>query len=852
MTRPARTERSESELALLRKLAIDFATGRKETPTTVHLLAAVAAQGGAGADLLVERGLDRDNVLKAGRSFSEETPDAIGRTLAEARDIAKRSRGAVSTDGERGKGTLSPDSRLAHVEPNGLHVLVALLADRTSAAHRALTLSGVDVTRLRAIALARVSGAVGVRRAVVPAGRTEVTAAPLGPRRLVEAAVVPLVPKSQAAPAPAPAPKAQPVVVTPPRAIVAAPITPRPAPARPAPARPTPPPPAKRHTRKPQLQDGAAGSSDQSHEARTPLIDALTAKSSAEELPISGREEDVARVIDVLSKHRANAPCLVGPAGAGKTAVARLVATQLGTKGARFVEVSTSQLLSGAAARGALAERLSALFEEARRVDDNIVFFFDDVHELLTAGDEAVFELKAQLARGDVAMLFATSLDAYRRYIESDAQLARRLVPVEVEEPDEAAAFFMVRSAAAALEKHHGATYPDTAVAASIGWSVRYLPGRALPDKAIGALDLAGARSRRLAAPGKAGHEVTLELVADVIAELADVPVERLLQNDRERLVGLEAELKKRVVGHSIELSRIASQLKKSAAGLRHQRPLGSFLLLGPTGVGKTETAKAIAEVLFGSPEAMTRLDLSEFAEPHALARLIGAPPGYVGHEAGGQLTEAVKRRPYQVVLLDEIEKAHPEVLLTFLQVLDEGRLTDGRGRKIDFTNVVVVMTSNIGARAIAAERKGSAVGFARAISDDGSRLQNVAVDAAKKHLPLELYGRIDEVLFFAPLARDEVALVAERMLDGLARAMDARGIRLEIEPGVVDAILQAGGYDPELGARPLRRTIARLVEAPLADLILEGDLHEGTVALVGTDGSEIVVDAIESERATA
>jgi ATP-dependent Clp protease ATP-binding subunit ClpC len=841
VTHAARIDRSESELNVLRKLCIDFAAARKETATTVHLLAAVAARAGVGAELLLERGLDKDTLLKAGRSFGEEVPDAVGKILSEARHVAKRTRGSVSTDAEPKKATLSPDSRLVLLEPNGLHVLVALLADRTTAAHRALALSGVDVTRLRAVTLARSSGAVPARRAPPPAGPASVRRAPSASPRANEAAVVPLLPRST--PPPAPSSKATVVAVPPPRRPISSP----PPALRAAPVRP-PPPNARRPARRAPAPPEEAPPARSPERSKTPLIDALLKNdSSLLAARAVGRDEEALRTLDVLSKHRANAPCLVGPAGVGKTTVARAVGARLRAKGTRLVEVSTSGLLSGAGTRGALSERLSALFDEARESHDKFVFFFDDVHELLAAGEEAVFELKAELARGDVAILCATSAEAYRRHIESDAQLARRLVPIEIDEPAEEDALPMVRSAAEVLARHHALSYRDDAVASAIAWSIRYMPGRALPDKAIGALDLAGARARRTRGAGET--EVTREVVAEVIADLADVPAERLLENDRQRLVGLEVELGKRVVGHSAELGRIASQLKKSAAGLRHARPLGSFLLLGPTGVGKTETAKAVAEVLFGSTDAMTRLDLSEFAEPHALARLIGAPPGYVGHEAGGQLTEAVKRRPYQVVLLDEIEKAHPEVMLSFLQVLDEGRLTDGRGRKIDFTNVVVVMTSNLGARAIAAERRGSAVGFARESSPDVRRLSGVALDAAKKHLPLELYGRIDEVLFFAPLERGEVAVVAERMLDRLAAAMAVRGVRLEIEAGVVEAILDAGGFDAELGARPLRRTIARLVEAPLADLILEGELDEGSVALVGVDGGEVIVDSVRESH---
>ncbi|HLM76353.1 MAG TPA: AAA family ATPase, partial [Polyangiaceae bacterium] len=337
--------------------------------------------------------------------------------------------------------------------------------------------------------------------------------------------------------------------------------------------------------------------------------------------------------------------------------------------------------------------------------------------------------------------------------------------------------------------------------------------------------------------------------VAEVVSELVDLPVERLLETDRERMLGLEKILAERVVGHAPALARIAKVLRRNAAGLRSRRPIGSFLLLGPTGVGKTETAKAIAEALFHSPDAMTRLDLSEFAEAHAIARLVGAPPGYVGHEAGGQLTEAVRRRPYQVILLDELEKAHRDVLEAFLQVFDEGRMTDGRGRRVDFTNTVIVMTSNLGAAEIAALRSTRSVGFARS-STGAQPTGDAVVAAARAALPPELYNRIDEVIAYEPLSRDDVAEIARRLLDGLAASLGQRGIRMQVEPAVIDVLLASGGFDGSLGARPMKRAIGRLIEAPLAEMILRREVDEGGVALVGVEDGEIAIDALSAPRA--
>jgi ATP-dependent Clp protease ATP-binding subunit ClpC len=387
--------------------------------------------------------------------------------------------------------------------------------------------------------------------------------------------------------------------------------------------------------------------------------------------------------------------------------------------------------------------------------------------------------------------------------------------------------------------------FDKDAVEHAVDWSVRYLPGRMLPDKALSILDLAGARARR-----RAAHRVSSSAVADILAELADVPAERLLETDRDRMMALEALLGERVVGHAAALKRMAAILRRNAAGFAGRRPIGTFLLLGPTGVGKTESAKAIANALFHSPDAMTRLDMAEFAEPHSIARLIGAPPGYIGHDAGGQLTEAVRRRPYQVILLDEIEKAHRDVLEAFLSVFDEGRLTDGRGKTVDFTNAVLIMTSNLGSDRVSARRPRS-IGFSGGKHDLSHELEAELVGAARAALPPELYNRIDEVIAFAPLERQEVAEIARRLLAGIAAKLDgARGVHLDVDDEAIEVLLAAGGYDPELGARPMKRTLARLVEAPIAEMVLRGDLEPGDVARVTTEDEKIVIDIVKKTAA--
>ncbi|WP_437943546.1 AAA family ATPase [Sorangium sp. So ce281] len=924
--------RSHAELVTLRKLAQDLAAQRKERLSSVHLLAAIALSGGPAADLLRDRRLDDEALLKATRSVDDEGPDPIGRAMGGARDVAKRATAK---------------------EPAALHLLLALLSDRSSAAHRALTQSGVDLGRLRTAALQIALGVVQARRTparlLQDGGAPETPPAPgatptarrargeaadpgrpraprtsqelrpargagvavpeLRPARGAGVAVpelrpargagapesrpaknagpgvtvplfppTPLFPPGRLRPAAAPADalaSAEPIAVTP-TPSPASSASPAPAsaayPASPAPGRPLPP------LAPPTATSAAASAALAARftldRTRFPALASLghnlsLAAVQGELEPIVGREHEIEQALDVLAKRHANNPCLLGPAGVGKTSVARGVAHRLAFDEREprvVVELVPSELLAGTGARGALSERLSALRSEVREAGGRVILFIDGLSELFGSGalDEAMAEIKLALARGELTLIGTATPEEYRKSIEADPALARRFTIVEIDEPEEDEAFLLLQSVAVGLGAHHGLAFTDEALASAVAWSVRYLPGRALPDKALSILDLAGARTRRRASsassassasrasraaprePAQPARQVGPAEVAEVVSELADLPVERLLETDRERMLSLETLLAEKVVGHGEALARIARVLRRNAAGLRARRPIGSFLLLGPTGVGKTETAKAIAEALFHSPDAMTRLDFSEYAESHAVARLVGAPPGYVGHEAGGQLTEAVRRRPYQVVLLDEIEKAHRDVLEAFLQVFDEGRLTDGRGRRVDFTNTVLVMTSNLGAAEAGALRSERSVGFARTSATvSPERLGEAMLAATRAALPPELYNRIDEVLCFAPLTRADVAEITRRLLGGLESELEARGVELEVEPEAIDALLDAGGFDPELGARPMKRTIARLVEAPLAELILRGQLEEGSAALVGVEQGEVVVDAI-------
>ena len=557
---------------------------------------------------------------------------------------------------------------------------------------------------------------------------------------------------------------------------------------------------------------------------------------------VIGRDDEIERLLDVLARRRSNNPILVGPPGVGKTAIVEGLARRLakGGTGVRgledtiVVELSAGGLVSGTGVRGALSERMRRLQFEVKRADGKIILFIDEVHALFTGGDspdDLSHELKASLARGELPCIGATTDAEYRKYVERDAALARRFSPIHVAEPDSDDAIEILKGIAPRYEVHHGVEYDRAAVEASVELSVRYLPEQSLPDKAIGLLDLAGARIRR-----RGGSVVDREAIAQVVAEKVRVPVERLLVTDSQKLLELEAHLAEHVVGHAEVIRNIADALRKGAAGFHGHRPLATFLFLGPTGVGKTETARALNELFFMGSQ-MTRIDMSELSEAHAVAKLVGAPPGYVGHDSGGQLTESIRHRPYQLVLLDEIEKAHVDVLQSLLPLLEDGRLTDGKGRTVDCTHTIVVMTSNLGAEQ--SDRRSGGIGF-RGDSESESSGVSAAVAAARRALPPELWNRIDEPLFFGRLGRDEVAEIARRMVRGVAGQLKERqGVELVVDATAIDALLQHGGYDAELGARPMRRVIGRMLEAPLASTILAGDFEKDAriVALGDSDG---------------
>jgi ATP-dependent Clp protease ATP-binding subunit ClpC len=825
---------SEPELRELRKLAEELARRLGERVGTAHLLAALVAQPGSTSELLRERRLTTDDVLRVARGLGgDELAEPVASALTRAKEIG---------------------ARMGTNVPCAPHLLLALLGEPRAVARRALETLGVDASRLRAQTMQVGLGLVGRRRAVAQTQKTLTAPLPAAPeaespppKRATTAVKVPLFP--------------------PPKRVATAEAVPLMQAREPAaPVPPSPPPPEPRPgltiTRHPPPAPKSAEEQRfQLDPQRFPLLcelgKNLTLAALRGELdPVVGRDDVIEQTLDVLAKREGNNPCLVGVSGVGKTSVVRGLSQRIAEgrdvqalDDRLVIQIPIGELLAGTAVRGALAGRIAQIRKEVLLARGRVVLFFDEIHQLFTgeAADEIASELKLSLSRGELPCIGATTAEEFQKAIGHDAALARRFGLVEVEEPSREDAFLILDALRPRLEQHHHVRYEKEALALGVAWSIRYLPGRALPDKAISIVDLAGARTRR-----RGKTEVSSQAVAEVVAELSDMPVERLLESDGDRMLRLEEILADRVVGHGQQISRIARILRRNAAGLGSRRPIGSFLLLGPTGVGKTETAKAIAEVLFHCESAMTRLDLSEFSEPHAVARLIGAPPGYVGHEAGGQLTEAVRRRPYQVILLDELEKAHPDVLTTFLGVFDEGRLTDGRGRLVDFTNTVILMTSNLGAEVLgnASKRR---VGFGSGDADAADDVASKIVASARAALAPELYNRIDEVLVFAPLQRSDVREIARRLLEGVRSALLAqRGVELDYGPELIEHLMDAGGFEPTLGARPMKRTIARLLEAPLAERILRGELPRGAVLCANVESGELELDVLERRAPAA
>ena len=632
--------------------------------------------------------------------------------------------------------------------------------------------------------------------------------------------------------------------------------------------------------------------------------------------PVIGRDTEIQRVIQILSRRTKNNPVLIGEPGVGKTAIAEGLAQRIVNgnvpeilRNKRIISLSISSMLAGAKYRGEFEERLKKAIDEVQQHDDMIIFI-DEIHTLVGAGAtegamDAANILKPVLARGEFQVIGATTLDEYKKHIEKDAALERRFQPVQVGEPNEEDALEILRGLRDRYEAFHKAKITDEALKAAVTLSSRYITDRFLPDKAIDVVDEAASKVRMKvfsAAPDVKALEdrlntvkkekeaavtsqdfekaaklrdeeqvlvkeiddkesvakeesdqkliVTEDDIAAVVAQWTGIPVAKIAEEESETLLHLEDELHKRVIGQDDAVTAVAKAVRRARAGLKDpKRPIGSFLFLGPTGVGKTELARALASSLFGDESAMIRLDMSEYMEKHTVSRLVGAPPGYVGYEEGGQLTDAVRRKPYSVILLDEVEKAHADFFNILLQVLDDGRLTDSQGRTVDFRNTVIIMTSNLGAKAL--HKNSTELGFlapkkAESHTNDSKtkdfkEAKKSVMDAVKRHFRPEFLNRIDEMIVFHPLTEEDLTKIVTILMSDVTKRLEECDLHLEITPEAMKLLVREGS-DFTMGARPLKRAIQRLIEDPVSDLILNGEAIAGKTIKANAKDNDIVV----------
>lgn len=574
--------------------------------------------------------------------------------------------------------------------------------------------------------------------------------------------------------------------------------------------------------------------------------------------PVVGRDRELERVIQILSRRTKNNPALIGEPGVGKTAVAEALAQAMangsvppGLKGKRLLCLDLASMVAGTKYRGEFEERVRNMLAELRRAGD-VILFLDELHTVVGAGSaegaiDAANLLKPALGRGELQVVGATTVSEYRRYIEKDAALERRFQPVTVSEPTREETLNILKTLRPRYEQHHGLAIPDAALEAAVELAGRYLPQRRFPDKAVDLMDEAAALTRTTHRggtpfPWQRGWkgEVTPQTVAKVAALWTGIPVEELTLGERERLSGLEKELSRVVIGQPRAVRAVAQAVRRGRLGLQDpRRPAGSFLFLGPTGVGKTQLCRELAKALFGSEEQLLRFDMSEYTDKHTAARLVGAPPGYVGYDNGGELIERIRRQPYSLVLFDEVEKAHPGVLDLLLQILEEGTLTDGQGRKADFRNAVIVLTSNLGAHKLG--ERAVALGFGDGDADGGKRRREAALSAAKEFFRPEFLGRLDEIVLFDPLDLSALTAIARSLLDQSGARLARYGVRLELPPGQVEELARRAAREGA-GARPLRRLIAREVEDRAACGLLEGELRAGSCLCLQVEQEEKVI----------
>ena len=569
--------------------------------------------------------------------------------------------------------------------------------------------------------------------------------------------------------------------------------------------------------------------------------------------PVVGRGEEINRAVQILSRKTKNNPVLVGEPGVGKTAVAEGLAMRVARGEApgellrkRIVSLDIPALLAGTKYRGDFEERVKAVLRDVNRAGD-VILFIDELHTIIGAGSaegaiDAANILKPALGRGEVQIIGATTPEEYRRHIEKDAALERRFQPVRVAEPDREQTVQMLMGLRGGLEQHHGVRISDEAINAAYELSVRYIGDRYLPDKAIDLLDEAAAGVR----VNGEGGTVTAANIAQVVSVWTNIPVTGLDRDESERLINLEQELRKSIIGQDEAVSAVARAIRRSRVGLRDPaRPVGSFLFLGPTGVGKTELCRALARTVYGDERALVRLDMSEYMEKHSVSRLIGSPPGYVGYEDGGQLTEKVRRKPWSVVLFDEIEKAHEDVWGILLQIMDDGHLTDSMGRRVDFSNTVIVMTSNIGAKALTENRR--PLGFDGGEQTDSQQVRRQVMEELRATFRPEFINRVDETIIFSRLSQENMLGITDMVLEGVKSRFEKLGLSLTV-PEETARFLASAGHDEKYGARPLRRTVQHSIEDAAAELLLDGRAKTGDKISAELDDGKIKLRVVGSE----
>ncbi len=756
------------ELHFVVEEALNLAERQQREPNSLHLFLSSLMVPNSSLMLIEELGYTENDFLPFVHPSVVENPPMAEDVLNGAEEIADMYR--------------SP-------EVNCLHMLVGIARQRNSLAHRIMEKANVSFGKLRTKAIAMMNGKMPARyrklfedhkrnqEKMLEAARRQVGATPSAPRPVAGTATAPA-----------------------------------------------------RHSR--PVSAASPGANRDSLLAQ--LTQDLTTLAEAGRLDeVIGRENELSELTDILNKRRANNALVVGEPGIGKTSLVHGLALQAadegctlpGLRGRRILELDLSTLAQGTGMRGALSERISLLKKEVKQARENVIIFLDNLHYLFGYNvdglNDFVQEIKSALDAGDFPCIATTTPKDLREIREQSPAFVRCFHPLELKEPNQEATFDIINRLIPEFEAHHGVTYSAEVQWAAIQLSNRYLKEQHQPDKALSLIDFAGSRAQR-----EQRTEVTVEDVAERVHRLTAVPMSQLVLSDTERYLSLASRMSQRIVGHEKALENIALVLQRNAAGFSGDRPIGSFLFAGPTGVGKTEVARALAMELFDSPDAMLRYDMSEFSEAHSTSKLIGAPPGYVGYREGGSLVDTVRRKPFQLILFDEFEKSHPDVQQILLQLLDAGRLTDSHGKTTDFTNTVVIMTSNLGVEAF--ERTEKSIGF-MGDQPDKKDTERQVIEIVRRSISPELFNRIDEKFVFDRLTRDDVARIAKLQLHRSAEKLwRERRIELDFDPEVFEHLADHGGFDPRYGARPMRRTIQNLVEAPLSNMILKGEVQEG------------------------